>query len=78
MAGDAVGGVGVGCGGEVDWAAGRALLLKVLEEFAVVGEVGDVEVDGLGEVLLEGGLSLEEPAGKIEKGGGVVAGYGEG
>ena len=78
MVGDAVGGVGVGGGGEVDGAAGGALLLKILEEFAVVGEMGDVELDGLGEVVLEGGFTLEEPAGEFEEGGGVVAGDGEG
>ena len=59
VGGDAVGGVGVGGGGEVDWAAGGALLFKILEEFAVVGEVGDVELNGVGEVALEGGFALE-------------------
>ena len=74
MGGDAVGGVGVGGGGEVDGAAGGVLLLKILEEFAVVGEVGDVELDGGGEVAFEGGFALGEPAGKLEQGGGVMAG----
>ncbi len=59
MIGDAVGGVGVGGCGEVDGTAGCALLFEVLEEFPVVGEMGDVELDGTGEVLLEGSLSLE-------------------
>ena len=46
MVGDAVGGVGVGGGGEVDGAARGALLLKILKEFAVVGQMGDVELNG--------------------------------
>ena len=78
MGGDAVGGVGVGGGGEVDGAAGGALLLKVLEEFAVVGEVGDVELDGVGEMAFEGGFALDEPAGNVQQRGGVMAGDGEG
>jgi hypothetical protein len=65
MRSDAVGGVGVGGSGEVDGAAGGALLLKILKEFAVVGEMRDVELDGIGEVTLKGGFALEEPAGKL-------------
>ncbi len=78
MGGDAVGGGGVGGGGEVDGAAGGVLLLKILKEFAVVGEVGDVELNGIGEMALEGGFALEEPAGEAEERGGVMAGDGEG
>ena len=48
MSSDAVGGVGVGGCGEVDGAACGVLLLEVLEEFAVVGEMGDIELDGIG------------------------------
>ena len=59
VGGDAVGGVGVGGGGEVEGAAGGALLLKILKEFAVVGEMGDVELDGVGEVAFKGGFALE-------------------
>jgi hypothetical protein len=78
VGGDAVGGVGVGGGGEVDWAPGGALLFKILKEFAVIGEVGDVELDGVGEMAFEGGLALEEPAGEAQERCRVVAGYGEG
>ena len=78
VVGDAVGGVGVGGGGEVDGTAGGALLLKILKEFAVVGEVGDVEVDGVGKMAFEGGFALEEPAGKLQQSGWVMAGDGEG
>jgi len=78
MGGDAVGGVGVGGGGEVDRAAGGALLLKILKEFAIVGEVGDVELDGVGQVVFESSFALEEPAGKLQKGHGMMTGYGEG
>ena len=63
--GDAVGGVGVGGGGEVDGAARGALLLKILKEFAVVGKMRDVELDGIGEVTLKSGFALEKPAGKL-------------
>jgi hypothetical protein len=54
------------------------LLLKILKEFAVVGEVGYVELDGAGEVLFEGGLALGEPAGKVEERSGMMAGEDEG
>ena len=67
VVGDAVGGVGIGGGGEVDGAAGGVLLLKILKKFAVVGEMGDVELDGSGEVAFEGGFALGEPAGDIEE-----------
>ena len=75
---DAVSGAGVGGGGEVEGTAGGALLLKILKEFAVVGEVGDVELDGAGEVALEGGFALEEPAWEVQERGRPVAGEGEG
>ena len=77
VVGDAVGGVGVGGGGEVDGAAGGVLLLKILKEFAVIGEMGDVELDGGGEMAFEGGFALEEPAGEVQEGSRVVAGEGE-
>ena len=77
VSGDAIGRVGV-CGGcEVDRAADGVLLLKILKEFVVVGEVGDVELDGGGKVTFEGGFALEEPGGKLEESQGVVAGYGQ-
>jgi hypothetical protein len=41
------------------------LLLEVLEELAVVGKVGYVKLNRCGEVLLERGFALEEPAGKV-------------
>jgi hypothetical protein len=78
VVGDTLGEDGVGGGGEVDGAAGGVLLLEVLEEFAVVGEVGYIELDGCGEVLLEGGFALEEPAGQVQERGGIVAGEDEG
>jgi hypothetical protein len=78
MVGDALGEDGIGGGGEVDWAAGGVLLLKILKEFAVVREVGDVKGNGVGDVAFKGSLALEEPAGDFEQEGGVVAGQGEG
>ena len=69
--------IGVGGGGEVDGTAGGVLLLKILKEFAVIGEVGDVELNGVGEVALEGGFALKEPAGEFEQSGGMMAGDGE-
>ena len=77
MGGNAVGGVGIGGGGEVDGAADGVLLLKILKEFAVVGEVGYVQLHDGGEVAFEGGFALEEPAGEIEEGSRVVAGNGK-
>ncbi len=74
---DAVGGVGVGCGGKVDGAAEGVLLLKILKEFAVVGEVGYVQLYGVGEVAFEGGFALEEPAGEVQEGGRAVTRNGE-
>jgi hypothetical protein len=77
MVGDALGEDGVGGGGEVDGAAGGVLLLKILKEFAVIGEVGDVQTYGSSDVPFEGGLALEEPAGEFEQFGWVLAGQGE-
>ena len=74
VVGDAVGEDGVGCGGEVDGAAGGVLLLKILQQFAVVGEVNDVQGDGCREVLLQGCFSLEEPPGELEQAGGMMTG----
>jgi hypothetical protein len=78
MVGDAVGGAGIGGGGQVDGAAGGALLLKILKEFAIVGEMGDVELDGIGEMTLEGSFALKEPAGDAEERCGALPGDGEG
>gem|GEM_PF-6682022 len=75
---DALGDGGVGGCGEVDGATGGVLLLKVLEQFAVVGEMGDVELDGVGDVAFKRGFTLHEPAGKLEEIGGTVAGEEEG
>ena len=77
MVGDAVGGVGVGGGGEVDGAAGGALLLKILKEFTVVGEMGDVELDRICQVTFEGGFALDEPAGDLQERSRVVASEGK-
>ncbi len=64
----------VGGGGEVEGAAGGVLQLEVAEQRLVVGEVGDVERDGGGDVALEGGLAPGEPAGDGEERAGVLAG----
>jgi hypothetical protein len=58
VGGDAGGGVGVGGGGEVDGATGGALLFEILKEFPVVGEMDDVELDGVGKVAFKGGFAL--------------------
>jgi hypothetical protein len=78
VVGDTLGEDGAGSGGEVEGAAGGVLLLKILEELAVVGEMGYVELDGVGDVLFEGGFALGEPAGKVEERGGMVAGEDKG
>ena len=77
VGGNAAGGVGIGCGSKVDGAAGGVLLLKILKEFVVVREVSDVELNGGGEVALEGSFALEDPGGDFEEGGRMVAGNGE-
>ena len=71
VGGDAVCGVGVGGRGEVDGTAGGALLFKILKEFPIVGEMGDVELNGVGEVTLEGGFSLQQPARHLEYAAGL-------
>jgi hypothetical protein len=78
VGGDAGGSVGIGGGGEVDGAADRALLFQVLEELPVVGEMDDVELDGVGKVAFKGGFALKQPARDVEERGRTVAGYGEG
>jgi hypothetical protein len=78
MGGDAVGGVGVGGGGEIEGAAGCSLLLKVLEEFAVIGKMDDIELYRIGDVAFEGCLALKEPSWDVDERAGVVAGDGEG
>ena len=75
---DAVGGICVGGCGEVEGAASGALLFKILQEFAVVGEMRDIELDGVGKVAFEGGFALEEPARDVEERSGVVASDSEG
>jgi len=77
VGGDPLGENGVGGGGEVDGATGGVLLLKILEKFAVIREMSDVEGDGGGQVALQGSFTLKEPAGEFEQGGGVVTGEGE-
>ena len=53
-------------------------MLKILKEFVVVGEVGDVELDSGGEVTFQGGFALKEPAGYFEELSRVVTGDGQG
>jgi hypothetical protein len=78
MVRDAMGEDGVGGCGEVDRATGRLFLLEELEHLAVVGKVGDVELDGCGEVAFEGRFALGEPAGKLKKRCRFVTGEGQG
>lgn len=77
MRGDAVGRAGVGGGGEVDGATGGLLLLKVLQKFAVVREVGYVQLNSARDVLLQGRFALGEPSGETEESGGMMPGQGE-
>ena len=74
MGSDAVGEGSIGGGGEEDGAAVGVLVEEELEQGSVVGEVGDVEGDGLRDVLLEGGFAAGEPAGDVEEGAGALAG----
>ena len=77
VGGDAVGQRGVGGGGEKNPAPGGVLVEEEFEQRLVVGEVLDVEGDGRGDVLFEGGLALGEPAGDLEQGARVLADEGE-
>jgi hypothetical protein len=53
-------------------------LLKILKEFAVVGEMGDLELDGIGQIAFKGGFALEEPGGNLEQRCRALPGDGEG
>jgi hypothetical protein len=78
VVGDAVGEDSVGGGGKVNGTAHCLLLLEILKKLAVVGEVSYVELDGVGEVLLESGFALGKPAGKLQKRGRMMAGENQG
>ncbi len=78
MLGDPVRQGGVGCGGEVERAAFGLLLLQILEQFAVVGQMGGVQLHCSGDVALQRGFALGEPAGKPQQFGGVVPGERQG
>lgn len=58
VVGDALGKGEVCCRGEIDEPARGVLLLKKLEELAIVGKVNDVQLDRRGDVALESGLTL--------------------
>ena len=52
--------------GEIERVAGRALLVKILEQRAVVWQVLHIKRDGLGNERLEGGFAGEQMAGQAE------------
>ena len=78
VVGDSLGENRIGGCGEIDGAASGVLLFKILKNLAVIGEMGNVEGDGGGEVALECGLALEKPTGEFEQAGGMMAGQGQG
>jgi hypothetical protein len=78
VSGDAVGGDGVGGGGEVEGTADGALLLEVLQQFAVVGEMDNIELYRIGKMTFEGRFALNEPARDMDERTRVVARDGEG
>ena len=77
MIGDAMGKSRIGGGSQVDGSPGGLLLLEILEEFAVVGKVGDIELDGIGDMALESSFSLSQPARDLENRGRMLAREGE-
>ena len=77
LVGDMPGGGGVGGRGEVDLAASRAFLLKILQEFPVVREVRDIQMSCICDMALERGLALQKPAGESKQQGRMVSGKGE-
>ncbi len=58
MIGHALGKANIGAGGEIDLAAFGALRLKVVQQFVVVRQVGDVECDRVRDERLEGCLAF--------------------
>lgn len=67
----------IGSGGEVDESASGLLLLDILEQFAVVRKVGDIELNGIGYMALESSFSFGQPTGKLENRGRMLARKGE-
>jgi hypothetical protein len=78
VGGDAVGSVRIGGRGEIEGTAVGTLLLQVLEEFAVVGKMNNIELYRVGKVAFECRFALHEPTGNVEQRAGMVAGDGEG
>jgi len=74
---DAVGEGAVCCGCQINFPSRGVLVEEKFEEREVVRQGSDVQRDGVGDVLLEGGFTLGEPAGDFEDGAGVLAGEGE-
>ena len=53
----------IGAGGEVEIATASVFLLQELKELAVVGQVGDVELNVRGNEGLEGGFAAQQSTG---------------
>ncbi len=75
--GNAVGQGAIRGSGKVDGAALLVRRAKPIEQGLVVGQMFDIEGDGLGDVALEGGLAFADPARDLEQACGVLTGKGE-
>ena len=69
MSRDALGEALVGAGCEIDGAAAGLLLLKEMQQLAVVRQMRDVEGHGTGDVCLECGTAMEQAARQGKKAG---------
>ena len=67
MIGNAARELGVGAGGEIDFAAPRILLLKILKKFSVIGEMRHVKDDVFGNKCLEGRFAVKDHAGQAQQ-----------
>lgn len=77
MIGNAVRQLGVGAGGEIDFAAPCLLVLKKLNQFSVVGEMRHVEGDIFGNECFEGRLAAKDHAGQAQEKQRMSAGQNE-
>jgi hypothetical protein len=66
MPGNAIRQTGVCAGGEIELATLAALRHQVLEQWAIVGQVLDIEGDARGDFALETGLAAQGPERRFE------------
>ncbi len=62
VGGNTVGQRAVGAGGQIQAAAQALLCFKIREQGLVVGQVGDIEFDALGDLALQSCFAFENPS----------------